>query len=99
MDSGADMARIYREYHEREVYLEQKAEEGAREVTVPLLRPDLKQCIVMVTIRTSRKIPAIGSMWPTRAIMALIAYLVSQGKIGRNINDGSIENRKRSLGC
>ena len=42
MDSGADMARIYREYHEREVYLEQKAEEGAREVTVPLLRPDFE---------------------------------------------------------
>ena len=42
MDSGADMARIYREYHEREVYLEQKAEEGARDVTVPLLRPDFE---------------------------------------------------------
>ena len=42
IDSGADMARIYREYQEREVYLEQKAEQGAREVTVPLLRPDFE---------------------------------------------------------
>lgn len=42
MDSGADMARICREYREREVYLEQKAEEGAVDVTIPLLRPDFE---------------------------------------------------------
>lgn len=39
MDCGANLARIYREYRERDVYLSQMAEEGAREVTVPMLRP------------------------------------------------------------
>nr|WP_308624440.1 DUF6056 family protein [uncultured Eisenbergiella sp.] len=42
MDSGADMARIYREYHEREVYLEEKAAQGETDVTIPLLRPDFE---------------------------------------------------------
>lgn len=42
MDSGANLARIYREYNERDVYLTQKAEEGVRDVTIPLLRPDFK---------------------------------------------------------
>ncbi|HJA93727.1 MAG TPA: hypothetical protein H9717_11550 [Candidatus Eisenbergiella merdipullorum] len=42
MDSGANLARIYREYHERDVYLAQKAEEGAADVTVPMLRPDFE---------------------------------------------------------
>lgn len=40
MDSGANLARIYREYNERDVYLTQKAEEGVTDVTVPMLRPD-----------------------------------------------------------
>ena len=39
MDSGANMIRIYREYHEREVYLEEKAAAGEKDVTVPMLRP------------------------------------------------------------
>ena len=42
LDSGADMARIYREYQEREIYLEQKAAEGVKDVTIPLLRPDFE---------------------------------------------------------
>lgn len=42
MDSGADMARIYREYQEREIYLEEKAAEGEKDVTIPLLRPDFE---------------------------------------------------------
>lgn len=39
MDSGANMIRIYREYREREVYLEEKAAAGENDVTVPMLRP------------------------------------------------------------
>lgn len=39
MESGANMIRIYREYHEREVYLEKMAESGKAEVEVPMLRP------------------------------------------------------------
>lgn len=39
IESGANMIRIYREYHEREVYLEEMAESGKEEVTVPMLRP------------------------------------------------------------
>ena len=39
MKSGANMIRIYREYHEREVYLEEKAAAGEEDVTVPMLRP------------------------------------------------------------
>lgn len=39
MDSGANMIRIYREYHEREVYLEKMAAAGEKDVTVPMLRP------------------------------------------------------------
>lgn len=39
MDCGANLARIYREYRERELYLIRMAEEGVREVTVPMLRP------------------------------------------------------------
>ena len=39
---GADMARIYREYQEREIYLEEKAAEGEKDVTIPLLRPDFE---------------------------------------------------------
>lgn len=39
MESGANLARIYREYHERDAYLAQKAAEGAQEVIVPMLRP------------------------------------------------------------
>ena len=42
MDSGADMARIYREYQEREIYLEEKAAQGEKDVTIPLLRPDFE---------------------------------------------------------
>lgn len=42
MDSGANLARIYREYRERDVYLTQKAEEGVTDVTVPMLRPDFE---------------------------------------------------------
>ena len=39
MDSGANMIRIYREYHEREVYLEKMSASGEEDVTVPMLRP------------------------------------------------------------
>lgn len=39
MDCGANLARIYREYRERDLYLIRMAEEGVREVTVPMLRP------------------------------------------------------------
>ena len=42
MDSGANLARIYREYNERDVYLTQKAAEGVTDVTVPMLRPDFE---------------------------------------------------------
>lgn len=42
MDCGAHLARIYREYHEREVYLTQKAQEGVKDVTIPILRPDFE---------------------------------------------------------
>ena len=42
MDSGANLARIYREYNERDVYLTQKAEEGVTDVTVPMLRSDFE---------------------------------------------------------
>lgn len=42
MDCGADMARIYREYRERDTYLARMAEEGVRDVTVPMLRPDFE---------------------------------------------------------
>lgn len=42
IDSGANLARIFREYREREVYLTQKAAEGVEEVTVPMLRPDFE---------------------------------------------------------
>ncbi len=42
MDSGANLARIYREYNERDVYLIQKAEEGVEDVTIPMLRPDFE---------------------------------------------------------
>ncbi|MCR5770131.1 MAG: DUF6056 family protein [Butyrivibrio sp.] len=40
VDCGTDLGRIYREETERDVYLTQKASEGATEVTVPMLRPD-----------------------------------------------------------
>ena len=39
LGSGADLARIYREEQERYEYLQQKADEGVKEVTVPELRP------------------------------------------------------------
>ena len=42
MDCGAHLARIYREYHEREVYLTQKAQEGVKDVIIPMLRPDFE---------------------------------------------------------
>ena len=42
MDSGANLARIYREYNERDVYLTEKAAEGVTDVTVPMLRPDFE---------------------------------------------------------
>lgn len=42
MDSGANLARIYREYKERDMYLTQKAAEGVKEVTIPMLRPDFE---------------------------------------------------------
>ena len=42
MDSGANLARIYREYNERDVYLTQKAQEGVTDVTIPMLRPDFE---------------------------------------------------------
>ena len=42
MDSGANLARIYREYNERDIYLTQKAQEGVTDVTVPMLRPDFE---------------------------------------------------------
>ncbi len=42
MDCGAHLARICREYHEREVYLTQKAQEGVKDVTIPMLRPDFE---------------------------------------------------------
>ena len=42
MDSGANLARIYREYNERDVYLTQKVAEGVTDVTVPMLRPDFE---------------------------------------------------------
>ena len=38
MESGANLARIYREYHERDVYLTEQAENGVKDVTVPMLR-------------------------------------------------------------
>ena len=41
MESGANLARIYREYHERDVYLTEQAENGVKDVTVPMLRPCL----------------------------------------------------------
>ncbi len=40
VESGAHLMRIYREFEERDAYLTQKAEEGAVEVTIPMLRPD-----------------------------------------------------------
>ena len=42
MDSGANLARIYREYNERDVYLTRKAQEGVTDVTIPMLRPDFE---------------------------------------------------------
>lgn len=42
MESGANLARIYREYHERDVYLTEQAENGVKDVTVPMLRPDFE---------------------------------------------------------
>ena len=42
MESGTDLGRIWREYNERDVYLAQKAAEGVRDVTVPMLRPDFE---------------------------------------------------------
>lgn len=42
MESGTNLIRIYREYNEREVYLSQKAEEGIKDVTIPMLRPDFE---------------------------------------------------------
>lgn len=42
MESGANLARIYREYHERDVYLTEQAANGVQEVTVPMLRPDFE---------------------------------------------------------
>ena len=42
MESGANLARIYLEYHERDVYLTEQAENGVKDVTVPMLRPDFE---------------------------------------------------------
>ena len=42
LESGANLARIYREENERYEYLAQKAAEGEEEVTLPMLRPDFK---------------------------------------------------------
>ena len=42
MDSGTNLARIFREYRERDVYLTQQAEAGVTDVTVPMLRPDFE---------------------------------------------------------
>lgn len=42
MESGANLARIYREYHERDVYLTEQAENGVKDITVPMLRPDFE---------------------------------------------------------
>lgn len=42
MESGANLARIYREYHERDIYLTEQAENGVKDVTVPMLRPDFE---------------------------------------------------------
>ena len=42
LESGANLARIYREENERYDYLAQKAAEGEEEVTLPMLRPDFK---------------------------------------------------------
>ena len=39
LENGANLARIYREEQERYEYLQQKADEGVKEVTVPELRP------------------------------------------------------------
>lgn len=39
LENGANLARIYREEQERYEYLQQKAAEGVKEVTVPELRP------------------------------------------------------------
>lgn len=42
MESGANLARIYREYQERDVYLTERAANGVRDVTIPMLRPDFE---------------------------------------------------------
>lgn len=39
MECGAHLARICREYRERDAWLVQMAQEGVRDVTVPMLRP------------------------------------------------------------
>ena len=57
---GANLARIYREYHERDVYLTEQAENGVKDVTVPMLRPILRQNIVTVIIRTLRQVRNTG---------------------------------------
>jgi hypothetical protein len=40
VDSGTDLARIYREENERAAYLDQMKQAGEKNVTVPMLRPD-----------------------------------------------------------
>ncbi|MCR5657663.1 MAG: DUF6056 family protein [Butyrivibrio sp.] len=42
LDSGASLARIYREEQERYNYLEEYAQTGAEDVEVPMLRPEFK---------------------------------------------------------
>lgn len=42
VESGADLARIYREDRERVAYIEQQKAEGNLELTVPMLRPEFE---------------------------------------------------------
>ena len=55
MESGANLARIYREYHERDVYLTEQAANGVQEVTYLCSGLILRQNTVMVIIRISKK--------------------------------------------
>lgn len=69
MDSGANMIRIYREYHEREVYLEEKAAAGEKDVTVPMLRPGFETNTVMAINLILQMIRSIGLMTLTSSFM------------------------------
>lgn len=88
MESGANLARIYREYHERDVYLTEQAENGVKDVTVPMLRPDFE---TKYSDGYNSDITASPEYWLNIAyarIMDLTVFPVSPGKTGRNINCG-----------